>query len=405
MGTYRENSDFPLEIPNKSLTLMTTQLTNNNVVKKSTKKTSTSTAKRKAVAEAIAAVHKEHGTEAVMDLSVTAKAPISGVLTGSLGLDAACGGKGLPRGRVVELYGPESSGKSTLAMSVVAEAQKKGGFCLFIDAEHAFDPEYAQKLGVQLDGDKFMLSQPSTGEEGLDICEKFVKSNAVDVVVIDSVAALVPQVEMKGEIGDTFVGVQARMMSQALRRLTTVIGKTDAVVIFINQLREKIGVMFGNPETTPGGRALKFYSSVRIDIRRIGAIKNGDVIIGNRTKATVVKNKVAPPFRRAEFDILYTEGISTSGDLIDLGLQYGFVLKAGAWFSYQAPGKEPIRLGQGRESVRTILNENPELASELDSLIRNELNPSKVESPKSSEASSKKPAEKPEATKVATASK
>jgi recombination protein RecA len=210
---------------------------------------------------------------------------------------------------------------------------------------------------------------------------------------------------MRGEIGDVFVGVQARMMSQALRRLTTVIGKTDAVVIFINQLREKIGVMFGNPETTPGGRALKFYSSVRIDIRRIGAIKNGDVIIGNRTKATVVKNKVAPPFRRAEFDILYTEGISTSGDLIDLGLQYGFVVKAGAWFSYQAPGKEAIRLGQGRESVRTILNENPELSSELDSLIREELNPSKVESPKSSEASSKRPTEKPEATKVATASK
>ena len=395
---------------------MTTQLTNNNVVKKSTKKALspiakaklkaiTPTAKIKAIAEAVAAVHKDHGTEAVMDLSITAKAPISGVLTGSLGLDAACGGKGLPRGRIVELYGPESSGKSTLAMSVVAEAQKKGGFCLFIDAEHAFDPEYAQKLGVQLDGDKFMLSQPSTGEEGLDICEKFVKSNAVDVVVIDSVAALVPQVEMRGEIGDVFVGVQARMMSQALRRLTTVIGKTDAVVIFINQLREKIGVMFGNPETTPGGRALKFYSSVRIDIRRIGAIKNGDVIIGNRTKATVVKKKVAPPFRRAEFDILYTEGISTSGDLIDLGLQYGFVIKAGAWFSYQAPGKEAIRLGQGRESVRTILNENPELSSELDSLIREELNPSKVESPKSSEASSKRPTEKPEATKVATASK
>lgn len=383
---------------------MTTQLTNNNVVKQSTKKTLTSSAKQKAIAEAIAAVHKDHGTEAVMDLSVTPKAPISGVLTGSLGLDAALGGKGLPRGRVIELYGPESSGKSTLALSVIAQAQKKGGFCLYIDAEHAFDPAYAQKLGVQIDGDKFMLSQPSTGEEGLDICEKFVKSNAVDVVVIDSVAALVPKVEMKGEIGDVFVGVQARMMSQALRRLTTVIGKTDAVVIFINQLREKIGVMFGNPETTPGGRALKFYSSIRIDIRRIGAIKNGEVIIGNRTKATVVKNKVAPPFRRAEFDILYTEGISTSGDLIDLGLEHGFVTKAGAWFSYKHPNKEAIRLGQGRESVRAILNENPELAAELDSLIREMLNPVKVEAPKSSGDAPEKPAKQPAASKAKAAS-
>jgi recombination protein RecA len=403
-------------MPNKSLTLMTTQLSKNNVVKKSkstsaspppapTPKPKTATAKQKAIAEALAAVHKDHGTEAVMDLSASPKAPISGVLTGSLGLDAALGGKGLPRGRVVELYGPESSGKSTLALSVVAQAQKKGGFCLYIDAEHAFDPEYAQKLGVSISGDKFLLSQPSPGEEGLDICEKFVKSNAVDVVVIDSVAALVPKVEMKGEIGDVFVGVQARMMSQALRRLTTVIGKTDAVVVFINQLREKIGVMFGNPETTPGGRALKFYSSVRIDIRRIGAIKNGEEIIGNRTKATVVKNKVAPPFRRAEFDILYTEGISTSGDLIDLGLQHGFVTKAGAWFSYQHPDKESLRLGQGRESVRAILNENPELADELDSLIREQLNPVKIAPSKSSGTQSEAPAKKPAAEKAKAASK
>jgi len=345
----------------------------------SPKSTKSGNAKQKAIQEALASVTKDYGTEAVMDISKTDMGPIRGVKTGAIGLDAALGGKGLPRGRVIELYGPESSGKSTLAMSVVAEAQKEGGFCLFIDAEHAFDPEYAKKLGLQLDGEHFLLSQPSTGEEGLDICEQFVKSNAVDVVVIDSVAALVPKVEMAGEIGDTFVGVQARMMSQALRRLTTVIGKTDAVVIFINQLREKIGVMFGNPETTPGGRALKFYSSIRMDVRRIGAIKNGDTIIGNRTKCTVVKNKVAPPFRRAEFDILYDQGISTEGDIIDLGLQHGLVTKAGAWFSYQHPTKGEIRLGQGRESVRTLLRENPEMCEEMDAFLREMMNPVKIE--------------------------
>jgi recombination protein RecA len=341
----------------------------------------TDNAKMKAVQAALAAVQKDYGTEAVMDLSKHDMGPIRGIRTGSIGLDAALGGKGLPRGRVVELYGPESSGKSTLAMSVVAEAQREGGFCLYIDAEHAFDPEYGQKLGIDISGDKFLLSQPSTGEEGLDICEQFVKSNAVDVVVIDSVAALVPKVEMAGEIGDTFVGVQARMMSQALRRLTTVIGKTDAVVIFINQLREKIGVMFGNPETTPGGRALKFYSSVRMDVRRIGAIKNGEQIIGNRTKCTVVKNKVAPPFRRAEFDILFDQGISTEGDIIDLGLQYGLVSKSGAWFSYNHPEKGEIRLGQGREAVRTLLRENPEMCQELDGFIRELMNPVKIPDP------------------------
>ncbi|MHC4823471.1 MAG: recombinase RecA [Planctomycetota bacterium] len=356
------------------------------------------TAKNKAIQAALASVTKEYGEEAVMDLSKTDMSPISGIKTGTIGLDAALGGKGLPRGRVIELYGPESSGKSTLAMSVIAQAQKAGGFCLFIDAEHAFDPEYAAKLGLKLDGEHFMLSQPSTGEEGLDICEQFVKSNAVDVVVIDSVAALVPKVEMAGEIGDTFVGVQARMMSQALRRLTTVIGKTDAVVIFINQLREKIGVMFGNPETTPGGRALKFYSSIRMDVRRIGAIKNGDQIIGNRTKCTVVKNKVAPPFRRAEFDILYSCGISTEGDLIDLGLQHGLITKAGAWFSYQHPAKGEIRLGQGREAVRTLLVENPEMAQEMDDFLRELMNPVKIERPQ--EASSP---EKESASKVAEA--
>ena len=339
------------------------------------KKSSPSSDRANAIQSALAAISKTHGEEAVMDMSQKSIGPISGIATGSLGLDAALGGKGLPRGRVIELYGPESSGKSTLAMSVVSQAQKAGGFGVFIDAEHAFDPEYAQKLGISLDGDKFLLSQPSSGEEGLDICEQFVKSRAVDVVVIDSVAALVPNAELKGEIGDTFVGVQARMMSQALRRLTAIIGKTDCVVIFINQLREKIGVMFGNPETTPGGRALKFYSSVRVDVRRIGALKNGDEIVGNRTKATVVKNKVAPPFRRTEFDILYGVGISYEGDVIDLGLQYNLVTKSGAWFSFAHPEKGDIRLGQGREAVRTLLRENPELCEEIAELVREAMNP------------------------------
>ena len=349
--------------------------------RKKTTETAPENPRKKALQEALAAVQKDYGVEAVMDLSYQGRGPVSGIGTGSLSLDQALGGKGLPRGRVIELYGPESSGKSTLAMSVVAEAQRNGGFCLYIDAEHAFDPDYAKKLGVLIDGDHFLLSQPSTGEEGLDICEHFVKSGAVDVVVIDSVAALVPKAEMNGEIGDTFVGVQARMMSQALRRLTTVIGKTNCVVIFINQLREKIGVMFGNPETTPGGRALKFYSSVRMDVRRIGAIKNGDEIIGNRTKCTVVKNKVAAPFKRAEFDILYTCGISTEGDVLDLGLEHGLVIKSGAWFSFAHPEKGDIRLGQGREAARNLLIENPDLCREISNLVKERLNPVKIEAP------------------------
>jgi len=347
---------------------------------KKTKSSSTSSnAKQKAIAAALSEIAKAHGAEAVMDMECDRVGPIKGVRTGSIALDQALGGKGVPRGRVCELYGPESSGKSTLAMSIMAEAQKEGGFAVLIDAEHAFDPTYAKRLGMSMESDNFLLAQPTTGEEGLDICERFVKSNAVDVVVIDSVAALVPKVEMNGEIGDTFVGVQARMMSQALRRLTTVIGKTNAVVIFINQLREKIGVMFGNPETTPGGRALKFYSSVRIDVRRIGAIKNGEEIIGNRTKATVVKNKVAPPFRRSEFDLLYTCGISTEGDVIDLGLEHGFISKAGAWFTYNHPEKGDIRLGQGRESVRKLLIENTEMRDEISNFIREKMNPVKTE--------------------------
>ncbi|RMH03180.1 MAG: recombinase RecA [Planctomycetota bacterium] len=333
--------------------------------------------REKALQEALAAIEKSHGAGAVIQMTDDYVVPVEGVSTGSLALDLALGGRGLPRGRVVEFYGPEGSGKSTLALSVIAQVQKQGGYAAFIDAEHAFDPEYARNLGVQLDGLRFNLSQPSTGEEGLDICERFVKSGAVDVIVVDSVAALVPKAEIDGEIGDSFVGLQARMMSQALRRLTGVVGKANCIVIFINQLREKIGVMFGNPETTPGGRALKFYSSVRIDVRRIGAIKQGDEIIGNRTKGTVVKNKVAPPFRRAEFDILYGKGISREGDIIELGLQYGIVSKAGAWFSCRHPTQGEIRLGQGKEAVRQLLIDNPDLADELTEAILDEAVPAR----------------------------
>lgn len=349
--------------------------------KKSTQsKTNVSGDREKAIQATLANIEKSHGKGSVLQMNSDYLAGVDGISTGSLALDLALGGKGLPRGRIVELYGPEGSGKTTLAMQVVAQAQAQGGYAAFIDAEHAFDPEYAKNLGVQLDGLRFSLSQPSYGEEGLDIAEQFIKSGAVDVIVVDSVAALVPKAEIDGEIGDTFVGVQARMMSQALRRLTTVIGKTQAVVIFINQLREKIGVMFGNPETTPGGRALKFYSSVRIDVRRIGAIKQSDEIVGNRTKATVVKNKVAPPFRRAEFDIMFGQGISLEGDVIDLGLQHGIVMKSGAWFSLRHPEKGDIRLGQGREGVRQLLKDNPDLRQEIVDLIKAFLVPQKKES-------------------------
>ena len=345
------------------------------MAQKKTTDTPTATAgeRVKAIHAALTQVHKDYGAEALINLSEGMRGPITGLSTGILSLDEALGGKGLPRGRIVELYGPESSGKSTLAMSVIAQAQKLGGFALYIDAEHAFDPEYAKKLGVKVNGEQFLLAQPSTGEEGLDIAEQFIKSGAVDVVVVDSVAALVPKAEMDGDIGDSFMGLQARMMSQALRRLTSVIGKTETVVIFINQLREKIGVMFGNPETTPGGRALKFYSSVRMDVRRIGAIKDGEDFIGNRTKVTVVKNKVAPPFRRAEFDILYGSGISTEGDILDLGMAQEIIKKSGAWLSYSPPGREEIRLGNGREAARKLLVENPELLAEIVTTVRTKL--------------------------------
>ncbi len=286
--------------------------------------------------------------------------------TGSLAIDAALGVGGFPRGRVIEIFGPESSGKTTLALSVVGQAQKRGGVAAFIDAEHALDAEYAKKLGVDIDN--LLVSQPDNGEQALEIAEMLVRSNAVDVVVIDSVAALVPRAELEGEMGDSHVGLQARLMSQALRKLTAIVAKSKTCLIFINQIREKIGVMFGNPETTTGGRALKFYSSVRLDIRRISAIKEGDVVTGSRAKVKVVKNKVAAPFRQAEFDIDYGEGISRTGELIDLGIEHKLVQKSGAWFAYG-----DVRLGQGRENSKQFLRENPDVADEIETKLRQTL--------------------------------
>jgi recombination protein RecA len=284
--------------------------------------------------------------------------PIDGIATGSLSLDIALGGWGVPRGRVVEIYGPESSGKTTLTLHIIANAQRAGGVAAFIDAEHALDPSWAKRLGVKLED--LLVSQPDTGEQALEICELLVRSNAVDVIVIDSVAALIPRAEIEGDMGDSHMGLQARLMSQALRKLTGAISKSRSTVIFINQLREKIGVMFGNPETTPGGRALKFYSSVRIDVRRTGSIKEGEIAVGNRTRARVVKNKVAPPFRDAEFDIMFDRGISYEGDLVDLAVAVNIVEKSGAWFGYKG-----TRLGQGRENAKQFLFQNPELAAEI----------------------------------------
>jgi recombination protein RecA len=303
-------------------------------------------------------IEKSFGKGAVMTMDESLLAGIPGVPTGALSLDLALGGKGIPIGRVVEIYGPESSGKTTLALKVVAGAQKKGGVAAFIDAEHALDPSWARRLGV--DVDELLVSQPSSGEEALEICEMLVRSNAVNIIVVDSVAALVPRAELEGEMGDSHVGLQARLMSQALRKLTGAIAKTNCTVIFINQIREKIGVMFGSPETTTGGRALKFYSSIRIDVRRISAIKEGDENVGNRVRARVVKNKLAPPFRDAEFDIMFNEGISTTGDILDLGVAERIVEKSGAWFSYGE-----TRLGQGRENSKRFLAENPKLIEEI----------------------------------------
>lgn len=311
-------------------------------------------------------IDKDFGKGSVMmmsDKGVTEQEVIS---TGSIGLDVALGIGGLPKGRVVEIYGPESSGKTTLAIHVIAEAQKKGGMCAFIDAEHAFDSAYAQKLGVDIDN--LLISQPDYGEQALEIADRLILSGALDVVVIDSVAALVPKGELEGEMGDSKMGLQARLMSQALRKLTATISKTNSCCIFINQLREKIGVMFGNPETTTGGNALKFYASVRLDIRRQAQIKDGDEVVGNHIKVKVVKNKVAPPFRQAEFDIIYGEGISKLGEIIDMGVELGIVQKSGSWFSYNTD-----KLGQGREGVKKLLSDNPELANEIEAKIREKI--------------------------------
>ena len=325
-----------------------------------------SSEKKRALEMALAGIEKQFGKGSIIRMGERPVQNIEVIPTGCLDLDMALGVGGLPRGRVVETYGPESSGKTTVALHVVAEAQKAGGVAAFIDAEHALDPIYAKKLGVDID--QLYVSQPDTGEQALEICEALVRSGAIDIVVIDSVAALTPKAEIDGEMGDSFVGLQARLMSQALRKLTGIVNKTNCVCIFINQLREKVGVMYGNPETTPGGRALKFYSSVRIDIRRGEQLKDGSTVVGNRTKAKIVKNKVAPPFRVAEFDILYGEGISKEGNLLDSAVQLDIIHKSGAWFSY---GDQ--RIGQGRENTRKYLKENPAIAAEIEALVRAEL--------------------------------
>ena len=316
-----------------------------------------------ALLDALASIQKSHGEGSIMRMGDRNEAVVEGISTGSLGLDICIGGKGLPRGRVIEIFGPESSGKTTLTLHVVANAQRQGGVCAFIDAEHALDPQYAKRLGVDLDS--LLISQPDNGEQALDICETLAKSGAVDVIVIDSVAALVPKAEIEGEMGDSFVGLQARLMSQAMRKLTGIIARSNCTVIFINQIREKIGVMFGSPETTPGGRALKFFSSVRIDIRRIGQIKEpSGKVIGNRTKVKVVKNKVAPPFTECEFDIMYTEGISRTGSVLDLGIEHKILEKKGAWIAYNGQ-----LIGQGREAAKDYLLKNPKVLEELQKII------------------------------------
>ncbi len=327
--------------------------------------------RKKALAAALQQIEKQFGRGSVMRMGdKSAIRDIEAISTGSLQLDVALGIGGLPKGRVVEIYGPESSGKTTLTLQAIAQSQKAGGTCAFIDAEHALDPEYARKLGVNVD--ELLVSQPDTGEQALEIADMLVRSGAVDVVVIDSVAALTPKAEIEGDMGDSHVGLQARLMSQALRKLTGNIKRTNTLVIFINQIRMKIGVMFGSPETTTGGNALKFYASVRLDIRRIGAIKNRDEVVGNETRVKVVKNKMAPPFKQCEFEILYGEGISAEGELIDLGVAHGLIDKAGAWYSYNGE-----RIGQGKENVRQFLKANPETTATLDKLLREKLLPKK----------------------------
>ena len=319
--------------------------------------------KKQALEQALAQIDKTFGKGSIMRLGANDKVDIDSISTGSLGLDIALGIGGLPKGRVVEIYGPESSGKTTLALQVAAETQKKGGVCAFIDAEHALDPGYARKLGVKIE--ELLISQPDTGEQALEIADTLVRSGAVDVLIIDSVAALTPKAELEGDMGDSLPGLQARLMSQALRKLTGSISKSGCMVIFINQIRMKIGVMFGNPETTTGGNALKFYASVRLDIRRIGQIKDREEVVGNQTRVKVVKNKVAPPFKQVEFDIMYGEGISKVGELVDLGVKAGLVEKSGSWLSYNGE-----RIGQGRENAKTFLKQNPKIAAEIERAIR-----------------------------------
>ncbi|MCQ8774674.1 recombinase RecA [Streptomyces telluris] len=324
------------------------------------------TDREKALDAALAQIERQFGKGAVMRLGERPNEPIEVISTGSTALDVALGVGGLPRGRVVEIYGPESSGKTTLTLHAVANAQRAGGTVAFVDAEHALDPEYAKKLGVDIDN--LILSQPDNGEQALEIVDMLVRSGALDLIVIDSVAALVPRAEIEGEMGDSHVGLQARLMSQALRKITSALNQSKTTAIFINQLREKIGVMFGSPETTTGGRALKFYASVRIDIRRIETLKDGTEAVGNRTRCKVVKNKVAPPFKQAEFDILYGQGISREGGLIDMGVEHGFIRKAGAWYTYEGD-----QLGQGKENARNFLKDNPDLANEIEKKIKEKL--------------------------------
>ncbi|MFY9589164.1 recombinase RecA [Rickettsia endosymbiont of Halotydeus destructor] len=319
--------------------------------------------KDKAIAAALAQIEKSYGKGSVMKLGERPDVDIEAIPTGSLGLDIALGIGGVPKGRIIEIFGPESSGKTTLTLHIIAEAQKKGGVCAFIDAEHALDPAYAKKLGVNIDD--LYISQPDTGEQALEIADTLIRSGGIDMIVIDSVAALVPKAEIEGEMGDSHMGLQARLMSQALRKLTASISRTNCIVIFINQIRMKIGVMFGSPETTTGGNALKFYASVRLDIRRIGAIKDKEEVVGSQTKVKVVKNKVSPPFRTAEFDIMYGSGISKEGEMIDLGVKLEIIEKSGSWFSYK-----DTRIGQGRENVKQYLKEHPEMFAEIEKIIR-----------------------------------
>jgi recombination protein RecA len=338
--------------------------------------------RKKALSAALGQIEKQFGKGSVMRLGdASASYDVEAVSTGSLGLDIALGVGGLPRGRVIEIYGPESSGKTTLTLQVIAEAQRAGGTAAFVDAEHALDPAYAAKLGVNVQD--LLVSQPDTGEQALEITDMLVRSSAVDIVVVDSVAALTPKAEIEGEMGDAHVGLQARLMSQALRKLTGNIKRSNTIVIFINQIRMKIGVMFGNPETTTGGNALKFYASVRLDIRRIGAIKSGEEVVGNQTRVKVVKNKVAPPFREAEFEIMYGAGISRNGELIDIGVLHGLVEKSGSWYSYNGE-----RIGQGKENARTFLETHPEIARDIDAKLRAKLLPAKKDKDKEAAAES-----------------